>query len=186
MFIFAALMFLLQSQVPRLELRPVTADRLTNPTYATHAGENSGRLFILEQNGRILMIPPGSASAVPFLDMTEKVLSGGERGLLGLAFHPAVAQNGRFFVHYTRRPDGAVVIAEYRTSDSNPDVADLRESAILTIPHPNNMHNGGMLEFGTDGFLYISIGDGGPAWDPSNRAQDINQLLGKVLRIDID
>jgi glucose/arabinose dehydrogenase len=121
-----------------------------------------------------------------FLDITSLVLSGGERGLLGLAFHPGYATNRRFFVNYTRRPDGATVVAEYRASASNPDVADVMETRLLLVPQPYANHNGGMIEFGPDGFLYIALGDGGSSNDPENRAQNVNDLLGKLLRIDVN
>jgi hypothetical protein len=114
------------------------------------------------------------------------VLSGGERGLLGLDFHPDFEANRRFFVNYTRRGDGATVIAEYRASGSNPNVAGTDETPILTISQPFANHNGGMIAFGPDEFLYIGMGDGGSANDPGNRAQNIDELLGKMLRIDID
>jgi hypothetical protein len=114
------------------------------------------------------------------------VLSGGERGLLGLAFHPQYSSNGRFFVFYTRTGDGAIIVAEYRVS-ANPDIASSSETVLLTIPHPNNAnHNGGMLAFGPDTFLYIGVGDGGSANDPPNNAQNTNALLGKILRINVD
>ena len=114
------------------------------------------------------------------------MLFGGERGLLGLAFHPQFSSNGRFFVDYTRKPDGATVIAEYRVSAADPSVADGGETVLLVIPQPFANHNGGMVEFGPDGFLYIAMGDGGSGNDPGNRAQNVNDLLGKILRIDVD
>ena len=121
-----------------------------------------------------------------FLDITTRVLAGGERGLLGLAFHPGFASNRRFFVDYTRRPDGAIVIAEYQASAVDPNVADSTERPVLVVAHPFSNHNGGMVEFGPDGFLYIAMGDGGSANDPDRRAQSIDDLLGKILRIDVD
>jgi len=115
------------------------------------------------------------------------VRSGGEQGLLGLAFHPSYSTNRRFFVYYTRAADGTIVIAEYAASSSNPQVADVTERVLLTIPHPSfSNHNGGMLAFGPDGYLYIGVGDGGSANDPPNNAQNRNVLLGKLLRIDVD
>ncbi len=132
------------------------------------------------------MLAPGAATPTMFLDIAFRAVAGGEQGLLGLAFHPQFETNRRFFVNYTRRSDGATVIAEYRASASNPNVADTNETVILTIPQPFANHNGGMIEFGPDGFLYIAMGDGGSASDPGNRAQNINELLGKILRIDVD
>jgi glucose/arabinose dehydrogenase len=166
-------------------LAPVLAN-LSSPLYLTNARDGSSRLFVVEQGGRILVLHPAVGIPTVFLDITPKVLSGGERGLLGLAFHPAYATNRRFFVHYTRQPDGAIVIAEYNASLANPDVADAAEIVLLVVNHPLGNHNGGMIEFGPDGFLYIGLGDGGGANDPDNRAQNVNDLLGKILRIDVD
>ena len=177
---------LVHAQAPSLQLQPITATRPTNPTFAANANDGTGRMFILEQPGRILVVPRGSTAAGVFLDITDRVQTSTERGLLGLAFHPNFAENRRFFIYYTRKPDGTVVLAEYHASASNPNASDRQEIVVLTIPHPDPEHNGGMLAFGHDGYLYISVGDGGPGNDPSNRAQDLNSLLGKMLRIDID
>ena len=159
---------------------------LDSPIYITNAHDGSNRLFIVEQPGRIKVLQPASDSPTVFLDITSRVLSGGERGLLGLAFHPQFSINRRFFVNYTRRSDGATVIAEYRASNSNPDTASTNETVLLVVPQPFANHNGGMIEFGPDGFLYIGMGDGGSANDPGNRAQNLQELLGKILRIDVD
>ena len=159
---------------------------LDSPVYVTNAADGSRRLFIAEQAGRIKVLQPGSSSPTVFLDITSKVLAGGERGLLGLAFHPQFESNRRFFVNYTRRPDGATVIAEYRASMTNPDEPEAGEIMLLTVAQPFANHNGGMLAFGPDGDLYIGTGDGGSANDPGNRAQNVNELLGKILRIDVD
>jgi hypothetical protein len=160
---------------------------LSSPVYVTHSRDGTNRLFIVEQPGRIKVLQPGATSPTVFLDITAKVLSGGEQGLLGLAFHPSYTTNRRFFVYYTRQTDGAIVIAAYHASSLNPNIADTTETVFLVIPHPNfTNHNGGMLEFGPDGFLYIGTGDGGSGNDPGNRAQNIDELLGKMLRINID
>jgi len=159
---------------------------LSSPVYLTSAHDSSNRLFIVEQGGRIKVLADGANSPVVFLDIAPRVISGGERGLLGLAFHPHFRSNRRFFVNYTRSPDGATVIAEYHASSTAPNVADTPETVLLVIPQPFANHNGGMIEFGPDGYLYIGMGDGGSANDPGNRAQDINNLLGKILRIDVD
>jgi glucose/arabinose dehydrogenase len=160
---------------------------LTQPTFVTHAGDGSGRLFLLERPGRILVLRPDAATPTVYLDLRERVMSGVEQGLLGLAFHPAFPANRRFFVHYTRQPDGATVVAEYQASAVEPEVALDTETTILTVPQPSAFHNGGMIAFGPDGFLYIALGDGGPApFDPHDRAQDPFDLLGKVLRLDVD
>ncbi|PYS03199.1 MAG: hypothetical protein DMG16_07010 [Acidobacteria bacterium] len=174
------------AQSVRIDLEPVIASGLNQPLYLTNAHDRTGRRFVVEQPGRISVMQPGSSTRTTFLDITGRVLSGGERGLLGLAFHPQFASNRRFFVDYTRRPDGATVIAEYHVSTSNPNVAQASETVLLLIPQPYENHNGGMIEFGPDGYLYIGMGDGGSGNDPENRAQNPNELLGKILRIDVD
>jgi len=164
----------------------LVVDGLERPVFVGHAGDGSGRLFVLEQPGRIRIVADGALRARPFLDLTSRVRSGGERGLLGLAFHPDFASNRRFFVNYTREPDGATVIAEYRTTRLDPDRASRVERVLLTVAQPFSNHNGGMLAFGPDGHLYIALGDGGSGGDPRNHAQNRNSLLGKILRIDVD
>ncbi len=168
-----------------VQLEPVLTG-LNSPLYVTHARDGTNRLFVVEQGGRILVLQPGALMPTVFLNITARVLAGGERGLLGLAFHPDYASNRRFFVYYTRPPNGATVIAEYRVSVGNPNVADPAEIVLLDMAHPFANHNGGMIEFGPDGFLYIATGDGGSGNDPGNRAQNIDELLGKILRIDVD
>ena len=167
---------------------------LTSPVDIANAGDNSGRLFIVEQSGRIRIIQNGTLLTTPFLDIQNVVLSGGgERGLLGLAFHPQYVTNGRFFVFYTSRAftgilNGDITIARYQRSTTNPNIADAASGqVILTVPHSTfSNHNGGALRFGPDGYLYIGTGDGGSAGDPFNSGQDRNSLLGKILRIDVD
>ena len=165
-------------------LQPVLSG-LTSPVLVTHAGDGSGRLFVVEQPGVIKVLAAGSATPTVFLDIQDRVLDGGERGLLGLAFHPDYPANGRFFVNYTREGDGATVVAEYHRS-ANPNVALRAETPLLDVAQPFANHNGGMIAFGPDGFLYIGMGDGGSSNDPDNRAQNVNDLLGKMLRIDVD
>jgi glucose/arabinose dehydrogenase len=149
-----------------------------------HAGDGSGRLFLVSQQGRIL-IYDGTVRATPFLDISTSVQFGGEQGLLGLAFHPAYASNGFFYVHYINR-SGDSVIARYTVS-ANPNVANpASASVVLTQDQPFANHNGGQLRFGPDGFLYIAFGDGGSGGDPQNNGQRLETLLGKVLRIDVD
>jgi glucose/arabinose dehydrogenase len=167
-----------------LRLDPV-ASGLDRPVFVTHAGDGSGRLFVVEQAGVIRILENGALRARPFLDLRDKVVAGGERGLLGLAFHPGFAANGRFFVHYTRQKDGASVVAEFEVS-SHPDRSRRRGRTLLTVAQPFANHNGGMIAFGPDGFLYVGLGDGGSAGDPGNRAQDPDELLGKILRLDVD
>ena len=169
-----------------IQLDPVVTTGLASPLFVGNAGDFSNRLFIVEQGGMVKVLQPGSSTPTVFLDIRTRVVAGGEQGLLGLAFHPQYAGNGRFFVYYTRTGDGTVVVAEYHVS-SNPNVADPTETVILTIPHPmNTNHNGGMMAFGPDGYLYIGVGDGGAGNDPPNNAQNIDVLLGKILRIDIN
>jgi hypothetical protein len=153
----------------------------------TSALDGTNRLFIVQQGGIIKVVQPGSNTMTDFLNITSRVLSGGERGLLGLAFHPQYSTNRRFFVYYTRQTDGAIQIAEYAASAANPNVADTTEKILITIPHPTNAnHNGGTVAFGPDGYLYAGEGDGGSANDPPNNAQNINVLLGKIIRLDIN
>jgi glucose/arabinose dehydrogenase len=168
-----------------IQLSPVVSN-LVEPVFLTHAGDGSNRLFVVEQRGTIRVVQPGSPSSSMFLDIRSRVLAGGERGLLGLAFHPLHESNGRFFVYYTRNGDGAIVVSEHGlTGDRN--VGNPSERVLLVIPHPNfGNHNGGMLAFGPDNFLYIGVGDGGSGNDPFNNAQDLGELLGKVLRIDVN
>ncbi|MGH9943317.1 MAG: PQQ-dependent sugar dehydrogenase, partial [Pyrinomonadaceae bacterium] len=172
-------------QPAALTLEPVLSN-LSSPVLVTNARDGSNRLFVVEQPGRIQVLQPNAAAPTVFLDITAKVLSGGERGLLGLAFHPQFNANRRFFVNYTRQPDGATVIAEYRVSAANPNVAEAAEIVLLVIPQPFANHNGGMIEFGPEGFLYIGMGDGGSGNDPGNRAQNVEDLLGKMLRLNVD
>lgn len=169
-----------------ISVNEIVATGLDHPVAITHAGDNSGRLFIVEQPGTIRIIKNGSLLSQPFLDIKSLVLYGGERGLLGLAFHPNYSQNGYFYVNYTRKNDGATVIARYQVS-GNPDIANPSSAFILLIiPQPYSNHNGGNVIFGPDGYLYIGMGDGGSGGDPQNYAQNKNSLLGKMLRIDVD
>lgn len=168
-----------------IRLVPLVRQGLESPLFATHAGDGSGRLFVVERRGRIRIVSGGSLIRRPFLDISGRVLSGGERGLLGLAFHPRFRTNGRFFLNYTRRPDGATVVAEFRVS-GNPAAALTAGRVLLTVPQPFANHNGGMLAFGRSGKLFIGLGDGGGGGDPGNRAQNRQSLLGKILRIGVD
>ena len=162
-------------------------DGLDSPVGLTHAGDGSGRLFIVEQVGRVRIFQDGSLLPTPFLDIRERVGSrANEQGLLGLAFHPRFSENGYFFVNYTDL-NGDTVIARYRVSSDNPDLADAAsETQLLGVSQPFGNHNGGMLAFGPDGCLYAGLGDGGSAGDPMNNGQSLNTLLGKILRIDVD
>ncbi|HEY0545376.1 MAG TPA: PQQ-dependent sugar dehydrogenase [Pyrinomonadaceae bacterium] len=170
-----------------IQTQPVLTTGLSSPVYVTNAHDGSNRLFIIQQGGIIKVLQPGATTPTDFLNITTRVLSGGERGLLGLAFHPQYTTNRRFFVYYTRVGDAAIQIAEYKVSATDPNVADTTELPIISVAHPTNAnHNGGTVQFGPDGYLYFGTGDGGSANDPPNNAQNINQLLGKINRIDIN
>lgn len=147
------------------------------------------KMYVVQQRGRIRMVQPdGTVLGTDFLDISSLVsLSGSETGLLGLAFHPNYQQNGYFYVNYTRASNGATRISRFSRSTSNPQVADPNsEVVLLEIAQPFSNHNGGCIRFGPDGYLYIGMGDGGSAGDPGNRAQNPTNLLGKMLRINVD
>src|SRR5689334_19458051 len=183
--VLAALLIGMAAQAHAVTTQIVTQG-FTAPIDIANAGDGSGRLFVAEQGGVIWIVENGARRGTPFLDVSSLVACCGERGLLGLAFHPQYRTNGRFFVDYTRRSDGATVIAEYRVS-ADAQRADAASARILlVIGQPFDNHNGGALRFGPDGFLYIGMGDGGSGNDPGNRAQDTTTLLGKILRIDVD
>lgn len=169
-----------------LRLEPVVTG-LSSPLLVTHAPGDAGRLFIVQQGGQILILRNGVVEPTPFLDLSGSVVCCGERGLLGLAFHPDYAQNGYFFVNYTRAGDGTTHISRFSVS-ANPDLAEASsEVVLLSYAQPFTNHNGGMIAFGPhDGYLYIASGDGGSGHDPNNAGQDLNTLLGKILRIDVD
>ncbi len=179
--------YVLGQGIPPIRLLPFITSGLSTPLFMTNAGDGSGRLFIVQQGGIIRVLQPGSTNPTVFLNISARISGGGERGLLGLAFHPNYENNRRFFVYYTRQGDGAIQIAEYAASAADPDVAETNEKIIITIPHPTFAnHNGGTVAFGPDGYLYAGPGDGGSGNDPANNAQNINQLLGKIIRIDVD
>ena len=157
---------------------------LSQPVALENAGDGSGRLFVLEQEGLIRVIQDGVLQDTPFLDITGDTVIGSERGLLGLAFHPDYKNNGLFYINFTDA-NGATVIAEYSVS-ADPQVADVNtERILLSVPQPYGNHNGGAVVFGPDGYLYIGMGDGGSGGDPENRSQNLSELLGKILRIDV-
>ena len=166
------------------------ATGLSQPVGIMHAGDDSGRVFLLEQAGLIKVVKNGVVNSTPFLDLTNVIdATSTEQGLLGLAFHPDYANNGYFYVNYTRDPgpgDDLTTVARYQVSAGNPDLADMAETRLLEIPQDAPNHNGGDLHFGPDGFLYIAMGDGGGANDQYDHAQDILSLKGKMLRIDVD
>ena len=164
----------------------------TYPVFVTHANDGTNRIFVLQKNGLIKVFPndPSMTVSRTFLNLSSRIITGGgsdERGLLGLAFHPDYATNGYFFVDYTQAGTGRTIVARYSVNPSNPDTADFNsELVLLDIYQPYTNHNGGMLMFGTDGYLYVGMGDGGSACDPQFRAQNLDSLLGKILRINVD
>ncbi len=166
-----------------LALVPV-AQGLERPVHVA-APDGDDRLFIAEKTGRILVLDDGSLLPTPFLDLSDAVSSGGEQGLLSLAFHPDYAQNGRFFVDYTDL-SGDTRVVRYQVS-ADPDVADeSTATTILSIEQPFSNHNGGHLSFGPQGHLFVTVGDGGSAGDPHGNGQDPTTLLGSILRLDVD
>lgn len=171
---------------PRIALQPLLT--LPDPiTYLTHAGDGSGRLFVVEKQGRVRIIAGEALLPTPFLDISGLVLArGSEQGLLSIAFAPDYPSSGQFYVNYTARAgDGATVIARYRVS-ADPNQADpATAEVLLQFDQPAPNHNGGQLQFGPDGFLYIGTGDGGSADDPWDNAENLAVWLGKMLRIDV-
>ena len=170
---------------PTIELVEI-ASGLPNPVGIVDPGDGSNRLFIVLQAGRIVIWDGASVLPQDFLDISSLVTCCGERGLLGLAFHPNYASNGFFYVDYIDT-SGNTMVARYHVS-ANPNIADAASAVqILTVTQPPfDNHKSGQLQFGPDGFLYIGLGDGGDAGDPGNRAQNTNELLGKILRIDVN
>lgn len=170
----------------------LVADGFRRPLYATHAGDGSNRIFLVEQVGKIWILRDGRLLPQPFLDIQDIISPGAitqafsEQGLLGLAFHPDYRDNGEFFVSYTDR-QGSTVIARYQADASNMELADATSGQTLfQLRQPYANHNGGHIEFGPDGYLYIALGDGGAANDPLGAGQNRQLLLGSILRIDVD
>jgi len=161
-------------------------DGLTSPVDVASAGDGSGRLFVVEQRGQIRLVQDGQLVERPYLDIRERIASGGERGLLGLAFHPDFPTDPRLFVDYTD-VDGDTVVSEFTVSSADADVADPgTERILLHIDQPFANHNGGAVTFGADGMLYVAMGDGGSGGDPEGNGQRLDTLLAKILRIDVD
>ncbi|AXE21361.1 glucose sorbosone dehydrogenase [Runella rosea] len=160
----------------------------SSPVELVHAGDGSNRLFVVEQRGvvKVFRNEASAAQTEIFLDISGRVTSGGETGLLGLAFHPDFKNNGQLFVNYTRRENGQLqsVIARFQSNKTTADANS--EEILLTYNQPYSNHNGGSVLFGKDGFLYIATGDGGSGGDPQNYAQNLGSLLGKMLRIDVN
>lgn len=160
------------------------ASGFNNPVYLT-APAGDGRLFVVEQIGRIQIVQNGQTLGTPFLDITAKVQNGGERGLLSMAFHPQYATNGYFYVDYTDG-SGDTQVERYTVS-ANPNLADGASAVlILSVQQPYANHNGGMVQFGPDGMLYVGLGDGGSGGDPQGNGQNRSSLLGALLRLDVD
>ncbi len=162
---------------------------LDRPEGLINAGDGSGRLFIVEQGGLILILKDGAILQTPFLDLTQKVDCCGEKGLLGLVFHPNFSENDFFYVDYTEKTGNQLytVIARYSVSANDPNQSDPNsEMRMLHIQQPFQNHKGGQLAFGPNGYLYIGMGDGGSQGDPDGNGQSLQTLLGKILRIDVD
>jgi uncharacterized repeat protein (TIGR03806 family) len=169
-------------------VRVVPSLTFARPVLALEAPAADDRWFVVEQAGRVLSFTnePDAAATTTFIDITSRVVSGGERGLLGMAFDPGFGTNGRVFLNYTRStPRLQTVIASYESRDGGLTLDPSSEQVLLTIDQPFDNHNGGNLQFGADGLLYVGMGDGGSAGDPQNNSQDTRTLLGKMLRIDV-
>jgi glucose/arabinose dehydrogenase len=161
------------------------AEGLADPVSVTNAGDGSDVLYVVEQGGTVRVVDPsGAVDPVPYLDLSAQVRAGGEQGLLGLAFHPDLANDPRLFVDYVADADGSTVVSEFRIVDGRPDPAS--ERVLLRIPQPFPNHNGGTILFDAEGYLLIGMGDGGGGGDPLDAGQDPTALLGKLLRIDVD
>ena len=178
------------SPAPALNLAEVKirlqafAGDFSQPVFLTHAGDGSGSVYVVEQTGRIRVLDAEGRRRATFLDISNRVQSGGERGLLGLAFHPDYRSNGRFFVYYSNNAGDNVVSRFQRRTATAADPGS--ERVILRMDDPFSNHNGGWIGFGPDGFLYIATGDGGSGGDPLNNGQSLRSLLGKILRIDVN
>jgi glucose/arabinose dehydrogenase len=174
-----------ESGFPPLTLQQV-AQGLREPVHIAVAADGSGRLYVVEQAGVVRVVERGQVRTAPFLDIRGQVESGGEQGLLSIAFHPRYRDNGLFFVDYTAR-DATGLHTRVSRWRATTDRADPKsETVLLRVGQPYSNHNGGQLAFGADGYLYIGMGDGGAANDPQGHAQNPASLLGKLLRIDVD
>jgi glucose/arabinose dehydrogenase len=190
-FLFVAVLFILGCKSNKAQLKIELAFpniEVDYPVDIQNAGDGSDRIFVVSQPGIIYAFENKRDvnSKKVFLDISDKVLFGGEQGLLGLAFHPDFKNNGEFFVNYTSDNPRRTVVSRFRTDDTHTEALESSEEILLEIQQPYSNHNGGQILFCRDGYLYISTGDGGSAGDPQNNAQNLNSLLGKILRIDID
>ncbi len=183
----AALLAAAVSSLPAQYRFQTYVSGLSSALYVTHAPDDAGRIFVVQQSGLIRVVRDGQLLPTPFLNIASTITSGGERGLLGLAFRPDYARSGKFVVSYTRRGDAASILAEYSVSATNPDVADPNSGQVLygPITQPFSNHNGGCIQFGPDGYLYLGLGDGGSGGDPRCYAQNRQIQLGKMLRLDV-
>lgn len=174
-----------EQPVSQIQLQPVLNQWFQRPVYLTHA--NDGRLFVVEQHGLIHIVQDGQLAPQPFLDIRDRVGSNAnEQGLLSVAFHPDYAENGLFYVNYTDS-NGSTIIARFHVDAEEPNRADpSSEQRLLTIAQPYSNHNGGLIKFGPDGYLYIGMGDGGSQGDPEGHGQSKRTLLGALLRIDVN
>ena len=169
-----------------LRLVPVVTSGLSSPVYLTAPTGDTARLFVVEQSGQIRIVQHGQLLPAAFLDIHTRLVSGGEQGLLSVAFHPNYATNGYLYVNYTDL-NGDTRVERYTVSAADSNLADTAtHKLIIFIPQPYTNHNGGLVMFGPDGMFYIGMGDGGSGGDPQNRAQSPDSLLGKLLRIDVD
>jgi hypothetical protein len=169
-----------------LKFNTFVSSGLNAPVFLTQP-LNDGRIFVVEQGGRIRVVRNGVLQTTPFLDISSRVLSGDERGLLSVAFHPQYASNHYFYVYFTTQTNGDIRIERFTTT-ANAEVADPTTSKlIITIPHSQFAnHNGGLVSFGPDGMLYAGVGDGGSGGDPNGNGQNFNSLLASLLRLDVD
>ncbi len=169
-----------------LRLVPVVTSGLSSPVYLTAPSGDTARLFVVEQSGQTRIVQHGQLLPAAFLDIHTRLVSGGEQGLLSVAFHPNYGTNGYFYVNYTDL-NGDTRVERYTVSVADSNLADTAtHKLIIFIPQPYTNHNGGLVMFGPDGMFYIGMGDGGSGGDPQNRAQNPDSLLGKLLRIDVD
>jgi glucose/arabinose dehydrogenase len=173
------------STAQAVRLQPFVSG-LASPLYVAAPRNERNRLYVVEQGGKIRVVVNGKLRAKPFTDITSRVLSGGEQGLLSVAFHPNYAKNHKLYVDYTDRPNGNTRVVEYRSSKNFDHVLPSTRRQLFEINQPYANHNGGQLEFGPDGLLYVGMGDGGSGGDPGNRAQNLSVLLGKLLRINVN
>jgi glucose/arabinose dehydrogenase len=202
-FILAAVVFYsfrqTKNTTPAIHLKlNQVAKGFTSPIGMASPKDGTNRLFVIEQRGKIKIIKKGVVNATSFLDVSDKIdplnIAYSEKGLLGLAFHPQFKTNGKFYIYYSapfenKNYDHKSIVAAYKVSSTNPDIADTKEEILMEIAEPESNHNGGCLQFGKDGYLYMGVGDGGGGGDQHGTAgngQDLSTLLGKILRIDVD